>query len=189
VTYNGEPTRLEVGDRNIIREYVTINRGTLKGGGVTRVGSDTLIMAYTHIGHDSVIGDHAMLINGATLAGQVTVEEWAVVGALCPVHQFVRIGAHSYIGGGTTITQDVLPFSMTSAERDTHAFMLNKVGLQRRGFSRQRIAKLHHAFRVLLASKLNTSQALEKLRTEEGLGDDVELLLRFIEASQRGFIK
>jgi UDP-N-acetylglucosamine acyltransferase len=189
VTYHGEPTRLEVGDRNIIREYVTINRGTLKGGGVTRVGSDTLIMAYTHIGHDSVIGDHAMLINGATLAGHVTVEEWAVVGALCPVHQFVRIGTHSYIGGGTTITQDVLPFSMTSAERDTHAFMLNKVGLQRRGFSRQRIAKLHHAFRVLLASKLNTSQALEKLRTEEGLGDDVELLLRFIEVSQRGFIK
>jgi UDP-N-acetylglucosamine acyltransferase len=189
VTYHGEPTRLEVGDRNIIREYVTINRGTLKGGGVTRVGSDSLIMAYTHIGHDSVIGDHAMLINGATLAGHVTVEEWAVVGALCPVHQFVRIGAHSYIGGGTTITQDVLPFSMTSAERDTHAFMLNKVGLQRRGFSRERIAKLHHAFRVLLASKLNTSQALEKLRTEEGLGHDVELLLRFIEASQRGFIK
>jgi UDP-N-acetylglucosamine acyltransferase len=189
VTYHGEPTRLEVGDRNIIREYVTINRGTLKGGGVTRVGSDSFIMAYTHIGHDSVIGDHAMLINGATLAGHVTVEEWAVVGALCPVHQFVRIGAHSYIGGGTTITQDVLPFSMTSAQRDTHAFMLNKVGLQRRGFSRERIAKLHHAFRVLLASKLNTSQALEKLRTEEGLGRDVELLLRFIEASQRGFIK
>jgi UDP-N-acetylglucosamine acyltransferase len=189
VTYYGEPTRLEIGDRNIIREYVTINRGTLKGGGVTRVGSDTLIMAYTHIGHDSVIGDHSMLINGSTLAGHVTVEEWAVVGALCPVHQYVRIGAHSYVGGGTTITQDVLPYSMTSAERDTHAFMLNKVGLQRRGFSRDRIAKLHHAFKVLLASKLNTSQALEKLRAEEERGDDVELLLRFIESSQRGIIK
>jgi UDP-N-acetylglucosamine acyltransferase len=189
VTYNGESTQLEIGDRNMIREYVTINRGTLKGGGVTRVGSDTLIMAYTHIGHDSVIGDHAMLINGATLAGHVTVEEWAVVGALCPVHQFVRIGAHSYIGGGTTITQDVLPYSMTSAERDTHAFMLNKVGLQRRGFSKERIAKLHHAFKVLLASKLNTSQALEQLRTESELGDDVESLVRFIERSQRGVIK
>jgi len=189
VTYNGEPTRLEMGDRNIIREYVTINRGTLKGGGVTRVGNDTLIMAYTHIGHDSVIGDHSMLINGATLAGHVTVEEWAVVGALCPVHQYVRIGAHSYVGGGTTITQDVLPYSMTSAERDTHAFMLNKVGLQRRGFSRERIAKLHHAYKVLLASKLNTSQALEKLRAEGELGDDVELLVRFIETSQRGVIK
>jgi len=158
ITYKGEPTHLEVGDRNVIREYVTITRGTLKGGGTTRVGNDTLIMAYTHIGHDSVIGDHAMLINGATLAGHVSVEEWAVVGALCPVHQFVRIGAHSYVGGGTTITQDVLPYSMTSAERDSHAFMLNKVGLQRRGFSPKRIQKLHHAFKVLLASKLNTSQ-------------------------------
>lgn len=189
VTYHGERTRLEIGDRNIIREYVTITRGTAKGTGVTCVGSDVLIMAYTHIGHDCVIGDHVMLINGATLAGHVTVEEWAVVGALCPVHQYVRIGAHSYIGGGTTITQDVLPYSMTSAERDTHAFMLNKVGLQRRGFSRERIAKLHHAFKVLLASKLNTSQALEKLRGEERRGEDVDLLLRFIESSERGIIK
>ncbi|HEY4932892.1 MAG TPA: acyl-ACP--UDP-N-acetylglucosamine O-acyltransferase [Terriglobales bacterium] len=189
ITYRGEPTRLEIGDRNIIREYVTITRGTAKGTGVTRVGSDVLIMAYTHIGHDCEIGDHSMLINGATLAGHVTVEEWAVVGALCPVHQFVRIGAHSYIGGGTTITQDVLPFSMTSTERDTHAFMLNKVGLQRRGFSRERITKLHHAYKVLLASKLNTSQALEKLRLEADRGEDVEMLMRFIETSQRGVIK
>jgi UDP-N-acetylglucosamine acyltransferase len=189
ITYNGEPTRLEIGDRNMIREYVTINRGTLKGGGVTRVGNDTLIMAYTHIGHDSVIGDHAMLINGATLAGHVTVEEWAVVGALCPVHQYVRIGAHSYIGGGTTITQDVLPYSMTSAERNAHAFMLNKVGLERRGFSPERIKRLYHAFRILLASKLNTSQALEKLRAEGEFSDDVDLLVRFIETSQRGVIK
>ena len=189
VTYHGERTRLEIGDRNIIREYVTISRGTAKGTGVTRVGSDTLIMAYTHIGHDSVIGDHAMLINGATLAGHVTVEDWAVVGALCPVHQYVRIGAHSYIGGGTTITQDVLPYSMTSAERDTHAFMLNRVGLQRRGFSRERITKLHHAYKILLASKLNTSQALEKLRSEREQGEDVDALMRFIESSQRGVIK
>ena len=189
VTYHGERTCLEIGDRNIIREYVTITRGTAKGTGVTRVGSDALIMAYAHIGHDSVIGDHVMLVNGATLAGHVTVEEWAVVGALCPVHQYVRIGAHSYIGGGTTITQDVLPFSMTSAERDTHAFMLNKVGLQRRGFSRERITKLHHAYKVLLASKLNTSQALEKLRSEGEQGADVDSLMRFIESSQRGVIK
>ena len=139
-TYTGEPTRLEIGDRNQIREYVTITRGTAKGGGVTRVGSDMLIMAYTHIGHDCFIGDHCHAGKRSHLAGHVTVEEWAVVGALCPVHQFVRIGAHSYVGGGTTITQDVLPYSMTSAERDTHAYMLNKVGLQRRGFSRERIA-------------------------------------------------
>jgi UDP-N-acetylglucosamine acyltransferase len=146
-------------------------------------------MAYSHVGHDSVIGDHAMLINGATLAGHVTVEEWAVVGALCPVHQFVRIGAHSYIGGGTTITKDVLPFSKTAAARDTHAYGLNSVGLQRRGFSAERIRKIHHAYKTLLASKLNTSQALEKLKAEKDRGDDVEMLIRFIESSERGVVK
>ena len=101
LTYKGEETRLEIGSHNVIREYVTLNRGTAKGGGVTKIGSHTLIMAYAHVGHDSVIGDHAMLVNAATLAGHVTVEEWAVVGALCAVHQFTRIGAHAYIGGGT----------------------------------------------------------------------------------------
>lgn len=189
VTYKGEPTRLEIGDHNQIREFVTLNRGTVKGGGVTKIGSHILIMAYTHVGHDSVIGDHAMLVNGATIAGHVTVEEWAVVGALCPVHQFVRIGAHSYIGGGTTITQDVLPFSMTSAARDTHAYWVNKVGLERRGFSKKRIAKIHHAYKILLASKMNTSQALEKLKSEGDRGEDVDMLIRFIESSERGIIK
>jgi UDP-N-acetylglucosamine acyltransferase len=189
VTYQGEPTRLEIGDHNEIREGVTISRGTLKGGSLTKVGSHTLIMAYAHIGHDSVIGDHCMLVNGATLAGHVTVEEWAVVGALCPVHQFVRIGAHSYVGGGTTITQDVLPFSMTSAARDTHAYGMNKVGLERRGFSKERVRKIHHAYKTLLASKLNTSQAVEKLKAEADRGEDVDLLIRFIEASERGVIK
>ncbi|HXM60102.1 MAG TPA: hypothetical protein VN950_04545, partial [Terriglobales bacterium] len=167
----------------------TINRGTLKGGGLTKVGSHILIMAYTHIGHDSVIGDHAMLVNGATLGGHVTVEEWAVVGALCPVHQFVRIGAHAYVGGGTTITQDVLPFSMTSAARNTHAYGLNKVGLERRGFSKERIGKIHHAYKILLASKMNTSQALAKLKAEADVGKDVEMLVRFIEGAERGVIK
>ncbi len=189
VSFAGEITRLEMGDDNEVRECVTINRGTAKGGGVTRIGSHVLIMAYTHVGHDCQIGDHVMLVNAATLAGHVTVEDWAVVGALCPVHQFVRIGAHAYIGGGTTITQDVLPFSKTSAVRDVHTFGLNKVGLERRGFSPERIKKLHHAFRVLLASKLNTSQALEKLKGESDLGEDVEKLIRFIESSERGVIK
>jgi UDP-N-acetylglucosamine acyltransferase len=189
VTYRGEPTRLEIGDGNEIREYVTINRGTVKGGGLTKIGSHLLIMAYTHIGHDCIIGDHVMLVNGATLGGHVIVEDWAVVGALCPVHQFVRIGAHSYIGGGTTITQDVLPFSMTSAVRETHAYLMNKVGLQRRGFSKERISKIHHAYKVLLASKMNTSQALEKLKSEPDRSEDVDRLIRFIESSERGVIK
>lgn len=187
--YKGEPTRLEIGDHNVIRECVTISRGTAGGLGVTRVGSYTLIMAYAHIAHDCAIGDHVILANAATLGGHVTVEEWATVGALCPVHQFVRIGAHAYIGGGTTITQDVLPFSLTSAARGTHAFGVNRVGLERRGFSRERLRKIHHAYRVLLSSKLNTSQALEKLKSELDRGEDIEMLIRFVERSERGVIK
>lgn len=189
LSYAGEPTRLEIGDDNTIREFVTINRGTVKGGALTRVGNHNLIMAYTHIAHDCVIGNHVIMANAATLGGHVTVEDWAVVGALCPVHQFVHIGTHSYVGGGTTVTQDVLPFSKTSAERNTHAFGLNALGLERRGFSKDRLRRIHHAFKVLLASKLNTAQALEKLKAEPDRSADVDLLIRFIEQSERGVIK
>jgi UDP-N-acetylglucosamine acyltransferase len=189
IGYAGEPTRLEIGDHNEIREFVTINRGTVKGGGCTRVGDHNLIMAYTHIAHDCQVGSHIIMANAATLGGHVIVEDWANVGALCPVHHFVRIGTHSFIGGGSTITRDVLPFSRTSAERGTRAYGLNAVGLERRGFTKSRIRKIHHAYRVLLASKLNTSQALEKLKAETELGEDVEMLIRFIEESERGVIK
>jgi UDP-N-acetylglucosamine acyltransferase len=187
--FKGEATRLEIGDNNTIREGVTIHRGTPGGGGVTRVGSNCLIMAYVHVAHDCDIRDHVILANAVTLAGHVTVEDYAFVGGVCPVHQFVRIGAHSYIGGGTTITQDVLPFSRTSAARDVHAYGLNSVGLQRRGFSEERIRKLQRAYRVLLNSKLNTSQALERLKGESDPGEDVELLIRFVEMSERGVLK
>jgi UDP-N-acetylglucosamine acyltransferase len=187
--YRGEITALEMGDDNTIRECVTISRGTRGGGGTTRVGNHCLIMAYTHIGHDSTIGNHCILANGATLAGHVTVEDHASVGALCPVHQFCRIGKHAYVGGGTTITQDVLPYSLTSAKRDTHAYSLNRIGLERSGFSEQQLRALQHAYRILLAAKLNTSQALERLRAEGELDPSVAYLLKFIEASQRGVIK
>jgi UDP-N-acetylglucosamine acyltransferase len=187
--YAGEKTQLVIGDHNVIREFVTLHRGTPAGGGITSIGSHTLIMAYTHVAHDCIIGDHVILANAATLAGHVTVGEWAVVGALCPVHQFVRIGAHSFIGGGTTVTKDVLPFSKTVAARDTHAYGLNAVGLERHGFSRERIRKIHHAYKILLASKLNTSQALAQLKSESNLGEDAEMLIRFIESSERGIIK
>jgi UDP-N-acetylglucosamine acyltransferase len=189
ISYKGEKTAVEIGDNNVIRESVTINRGTAKGGGTTRVGSHTLLMAYSHIGHDSVVGDHVMLVNAATLAGHVTVEDWAVVGALCPVHQFVRIGAHAYIGGQTVVTKDVLPFAKCVTPRHTQTYGLNSIGLERRGFSQERIQRIHHAFRVLLNSKLNTTQALEKLRAEGQQGEDVTTLMRFIETSERGIIK
>ncbi len=187
--YAGEPTRLEIGSDTVIREYVTISRGTAKGGGTTRVGRGCLIMAYTHIGHDSQIGDHCILANAATLAGHVTVEDYATVGALCPVHQFCRIGRHAYVGGGTTITQDVLPYSLTSAKRETHAYGLNKVGLERRGFSREQVRALQHAYRLLLASKMNTTQALEALRREASASEEVQYLLDFVASSERGVLK
>ncbi|HKR27234.1 MAG TPA: acyl-ACP--UDP-N-acetylglucosamine O-acyltransferase [Acidobacteriaceae bacterium] len=187
--YHGEPTAVVMGDGNTIRECVTISRGTTGGGGTTRIGSGCLIMAYTHIGHDSVIGDECILANGATLAGHVTVEDFAVVGALCPVHQYCRIGRYSYIGGGTTITQDVLPFSLTSAKREVHAYSINKVGLERRGFDRQRLRAIHHAYRLLLASKMNIAQAVEKLRAENLNSPDVAYLVDFIEKADRGIIR
>jgi UDP-N-acetylglucosamine acyltransferase len=189
--YAGEPTRVTLGDNNDIREYVTISRGTVGGGGNTTVGSGCLIMAYTHIGHDSHIGNGCILANSATLAGHVTVEDFAVVGALCPVHQFCRIGKYAYIGGGTTITQDVLPYSLTSIERNNHAYGLNKVGLERKGFTPEQIKELRSAYRLLLASKLNTSQALEAIRESvAGSGDEhVAYLADFIANSQRGIIK
>jgi len=187
--YRGEPTGVSLGDDNTIREGVTISRGTEGGGGTTRVGSHCLIMAYTHIGHDSIIGSHCILANAATLAGHVIVEDFATVGALCPVHQYCRIGRYSYVGGGTTITQDVLPFSLTSAKRDVHAYSLNKVGLERRGFDRQRLRAIHHAYRLLQASKLNVSQAIAQLRQEETASEDVTYLVEFIEQSQRGILR
>ena len=187
--FKGEKTRLEIGDHNVIREFVTLHRGTPGGGGVTRIGSHILIMAYAHVAHDCMVGDQCILANAATLAGHVTVEEWAVVGAFSAVHQYGRVGAHAYIGGGTIITRDVLPFSRTSAAREARAYGLNSIGLERRGFTKERIKKLHHAFKVLTASKLNTTQALERLKSEGDLGEDVALLLRFIEASERGIIK
>jgi UDP-N-acetylglucosamine acyltransferase len=187
--YKGEATGVALGDDNVIRECVTISRGTAGGGGTTRVGQNCLIMAYAHIGHDSFIGDNCILANGATLAGHVTVEEWATVGALCPVHQYCRIGRHAYVGGGTTITQDVLPFSLTSAKRETRAYGLNKVGLERRGFNGEQLRALQHAYRLLLASRRNTSQAVEALRGEASSCEEVQYLLRFVETSERGVLK
>jgi UDP-N-acetylglucosamine acyltransferase len=185
--YAGEPTLTEIGDHNTIRECITISRGTEKGGGVTRVGSHNLLMAYVHIGHDSSVGSHCILANAATLAGHVTIEDYVSLGAFSPVHQFCTIGQYAFIGGGTIVTQDVLPFSLTSSRRENKAFGINKVGLTRRGFSPERLATLQKAFRLLLAAKMNTSQAVGKIR--ELNSDDAAILAEFIEKSQRGVIK
>jgi UDP-N-acetylglucosamine acyltransferase len=189
LSFKNEQTRLEIGDHNQIREYVTVHRGTVKGGGLTTVGSRCLLMAYAHIAHDCHIGDNVIMANAATLAGHVTIEEWAVVGALSPVHQFVRIGKHSYIGGATTITQDVMPFAKTCAVRDVHAYGANAIGLERRGFSKERVRAIQRAFRVLLAAKLNTTQALERIEREVEQTEDVKLLVEFIRSSERGVLK
>ena len=190
--YAGEPTAVEIGDGNTIREYVTISRGTAGGGGVTRVGSGNLIMAYVHIGHDSQIGNECILPNGATLAGHVTVEDYVTLSANAPVHQFCRVGRYAYIGGGTTITQDVMPYSLTSIERNNHAYGLNKVGLQRRGFTAEDLRELSTAMRTLMSKKNNTTQALEIINDmiEQGAGNEhVKYLAEFVAASERGVIK
>ena len=187
--YKGEPTGVTLGDDNVIRECVTISRGTAGGGGTTRVGSGCLIMAYAHIGHDSVVGDECILANSATLAGHVIVEDYATVGALNQVHQFCRIGKYAYTGGGTTVTQDVLPFSLTSAKRETRAYGLNKVGLERRGFDHERVRAIQNAYRLLQSGKMNTSQAIAALKDEGIATEDVAYLVRFVESSERGVLK
>ena len=185
--YGGEPTQTEIGDDNTIRESVTISRGTLGGGGLTSLGSGCLLMTCVHIGHDSHVGSHCILANAATLAGHVIIEDYATVGAFSPVHQHCTVGRYAFIGGGTIVTQDVLPFSKTSSRRENKAFGVNSVGLERKGFSPERIRALQKAFRLLLVAKLNTTQALEKMRELEG--KDVALLVGFIERSHRGVIK
>ncbi|HXR38133.1 MAG TPA: acyl-ACP--UDP-N-acetylglucosamine O-acyltransferase [Terracidiphilus sp.] len=185
--YGGEPTETEIGDNNTIRESVTISRGTAGGGGVTRLGSGCLLMACVHIGHDSHVGSHCILANAATLAGHVVIEDYATVGAFSPVHQHCTVGKYAFIGGGTIVTQDVLPFSLTSSRRENKAFGINKIGLTRRGFTPERLRVLQKAFRLLLGAKMNTTQALEKIKELEG--EDVALLAAFLERSQRGVIK
>ncbi|MDE3148845.1 MAG: acyl-ACP--UDP-N-acetylglucosamine O-acyltransferase, partial [Acidobacteriota bacterium] len=185
--YKGEPTETVIGDDNTIRESVTISRGTVGGGGMTRIGSNCLLMTCAHVGHDSLVGNHCILANAATLAGHVVIEDYVTLGAFCPVHQHCTVGQYAFVGGGTIVTQDVLPFSLTSSRRENKAFGINKIGLARRGFTPERLERLQKAFRLLLAAKMNTTQALEKLRAMEG--EDAAVLVSFLERSHRGVIK
>jgi UDP-N-acetylglucosamine acyltransferase len=187
--YRGERSCTHIGHRNKIREFVTIHRGTEGGGMVTSLGDDNLLMVQVHIAHDVQMGSHCVLSHAATIGGHVAIEDWSVVGAGSAIHQFCRIGRHAMIGGYSVVTQDVLPFSTTSGKREIKVYGENKTGLERRGFSAESIEALHKAFRLLSRSKLNTSQALEKIQAEVGTSPEVSELLKFISQSSRGFIK
>lgn len=189
ISFAGERVCLEVGDGNEFYEFVTVSRGTKKGGGTTRIGSKNMFMAYSHIAHDCLVGNHTIFVNGATLAGHVTVEDNATIGAFCTVHQFCRVGRHAYVAALTAITQDVPPFSKVVQSRDVRCFAVNSIGLQRHGFSPERIKTIERAFRLLLRSKLNTTQALEKMKATLNGSTDVSELIRFIETAERGLVK
>jgi UDP-N-acetylglucosamine acyltransferase len=186
--FAGEETETQIGSRTRIREFVTIHRGTAGGGGVTKIGDDCFLMAQAHVAHDCLIGNHVIMANAATLAGHVTVEDGANIGAYSGVHQFCRVGREAYIGGYSVVVKDALPFALTVGNH-AKCYGLNKVGVRRRGYSRETIAALHHAFHLLLSSKLNTAQAIERIREEIKNNPEVDELLRFVESSQRGVVK
>jgi UDP-N-acetylglucosamine acyltransferase len=187
--YKGERAETRIGSRNKIREFVSIHRGTEGGGLITEIGDDNLLMAYAHVAHDVRIGNHTQLGNAVTFAGHVTVADWAVIEAFSGVHQFCRIGKHAFVGGYSVVTKDVLPFSMTVSPRESRVFGENKVGLERRGFSKDAIESLHKAFRLLTKSGLNTTQAVERIRAEVPDCAEVNELLTFMQQAERGFIK
>jgi UDP-N-acetylglucosamine acyltransferase len=186
--FAGEQTFLTIGSNNTFREYVNVHRGTKGGGGHTRVGDRNFLMVAAHIGHDCKVGNDTIMANAATLAGHVTIEDHSTIGAYSGVHQFCRVGRYAYVGGYSVITKDVLPYSKTVSERDTKAYGPNTIGLERKGFTREQIAGIKAAFRLLLQSKLNTTQAVEAMR-EGKPTPEVEVLLDFIEASERGVTK
>jgi UDP-N-acetylglucosamine acyltransferase len=187
--YHGERAETHIGSHNKIREFVTVHRGTEGGGLITRVGDHNLLMAYVHVAHDCLVGSHVILGHAATLAGHVTIEDWASVGAYSGVHQFCRVGRHAFIGGYSVIVQDVMPFSSTVTEREARVFGANRIGLERRGFSKESIESLQTAFRLLTRAQLNTSQALERIREELPLTEELTELLNFIESASRGVVK
>lgn len=187
--YKGEASETRIGNRNKIREFVTIHRGTEGGGMVTSIGDDNLLMAYVHVAHDVIIGNHIILANGVTFAGHVIVDDYANVGGLSAVHQFIQIGKYSMIGSRSVIKQNVLPFSITATQHASQIYGANRVGLQRNGFTSDEIESLQNAFRVLTHSGLNTSQALTRVAEEIPQTESVKELLQFIRASDRGFTK
>lgn len=186
--YAGEPTATEIGKRNQIREFVTIHRGTAGGGGVTRIGDDNLLMAQVHIAHDCLIGNEVIMANAATLAGHVEIADRANVGAYSGIHQFCRVGLEAFVGGYSVVVKDAPPFAIIQGNH-ARCFGLNRLGMRRRGYAKDTIEKLHHAFHLLLSAKLNTTQAVKKIRNEISGCKEVDLLVNFIETSKRGVVK
>ena len=186
--FTGEETETQIGRRNCIREFVTIHRGTKGGGGVTKTGDDCFFMAQAHIAHDCLIGNSVIMANAATLAGHVIVDDRANIGAYSGVHQFCRIGREAYVGGYSVVVKDALPFALTVGNH-AKCYGLNKVGMRRRGYSRETIDGLHHAFHLLLSAKLNTSQAIERIAEEIKDIPEVDELIAFIQSSSRGVVK
>ncbi len=188
--YSGEPTWLRIGDRNRFREFVSLNRGTVGGGGTTVIGNECLFMAYSHAAHDSHMGSQIIMANAATLAGHVSVADCATVGAFSAVHQFCRVGPHAFIGGFSVITRDALPYVKTVGDRNqAKIYGINTVGLQRRGLPTKSIEELKQAYRMLFRSQLNTGDALAKARERGWTAPEVATLFEFIESSERGFIR
>jgi len=188
ISFKGEATRLEIGARNVFREFVTIHRGTPKGGGVTRLGSGCLFMAYAHVAHDCQVGDNVLFANAGTLAGHVHVGDFATVGALSAVHQFCHVGEYAFIGGGTIATKDVLPFMKTVGSRPARCFGPNTIGLQRKGFSADRLEALKKVWRLLHSAKLTTSEAVARITAELSGAPDAQRVVEFMAASERGVI-
>ncbi len=183
--YSGEPTLLELGDRNVIREYTTFNRGTVTGNGKTRIGSDNLFMAYTHVAHDCIVGNHVILSNAASLAGHVEVGDYAILGGFTSVHQFTQIGSRAFCGLGSVVTQDIPPFS-TAAGNRAKASGINKEGLKRKGFSAELIRALHKSFRLLLRSKKNRDEVILELQPLIKQYPEVDYFAQFVINSKRG---
>ena len=186
--YAGEETRLEIGDRNTIREYVTMNRGTAQDGGITKIGSDNLFMSYVHVAHDCQIGNHIVFANNATLAGHVIVEDYAILGGFTSVHQFTRLGAHCFTGFATALDRDVLPYFIVAGNR-ARAIGINKEGLKRRDFSKEAIRSLQEVFKTLVKAKGSHQEALEKAKLLAKDSIEVQHVLDFLENSQRGWTR
>lgn len=187
--YKGEHTELAIGNDNVFREFVTINRGTTGGGGKTTIGNENFFMAYSHVAHDCHVGSHTIFANNATLAGHVEIADYATIGAFSAVHQFCRVGEHAFVGGGSMITQDVMPYAKTVASRDNRSYGINTIGLERKGFSKETVEALQRAYKILIRSKLRVDEALQKIEEELGLFPEARYLVEFVRESKRGIIR